>query len=77
MKIKVDHVTNSSSEVFGVVLADSAVTVGLLFMLDSVINGYRSLSSDQVQDKLYDDMLLESEKLKQSIFNYENDLWVH
>jgi gliding motility associated protien GldN len=23
------------------------------------------------------DMLLESEKLKQSIFNYENDLWVH
>lgn len=23
------------------------------------------------------DMLMESEKLKQSIFNYENDLWIH
>jgi hypothetical protein len=67
MKIKVDHVTNSSSEVFGVVLADSAVTVGLLFMLDSITNGYRSLSSDQVQDKLYDEMLLESEKIASRI----------
>lgn len=63
MKIKVDHVTNSSSEVFGVVLADSAVTVGLLLMLDSITNGYRSLSTDQVQDKLFDEMMLESEKI--------------
>jgi hypothetical protein len=67
MKIKVDHVTNSSSEVFGVVLADSAVTAGLLLMLQSVTNGYRSLSSDQVQDRLYDEMMLESEKIASRI----------
>jgi hypothetical protein len=41
MKIKVDHVTNSSSEVFGVVLADSAVAAGLMFMLDQVVTGLR------------------------------------
>jgi len=42
MKIKVDHVTNSSSEVFGVVLADSAVVAGLMFMLDSVVTGMKA-----------------------------------
>jgi len=42
MKIKIDHVTNSSSEVFGVVLADSAVVAGLMFMLDSVVTGMKA-----------------------------------
>jgi len=63
MKIKVDHVTNSSSEVFGVVLADSAVTAGLLLMLDSVANSYRSMGSDQKQNAFFDEMMLESEKI--------------
>jgi len=67
MKIKVDHVTNSSSEVFGVVLADSAVTAGLLLMLDSVTNAYRSMRPDQRQEALYDEMMMESEKVASRI----------
>ncbi|KAF0226125.1 MAG: hypothetical protein FD133_425 [Erysipelotrichaceae bacterium] len=67
MKIKVDHVTNSSSEVFGVVLADSAVTAGLLFMLDTLTTGYRSTNMSQKQDELYDELMMESERMASRI----------
>lgn len=39
MKIKVDHVTNSSSEAFGVVAADSAVVIGLGMALAALFKG--------------------------------------
>jgi hypothetical protein len=67
MKIKVDHVTNSSSEVFGVVLADSAVTAGLLFMLDTLTTGYRATNMSQKQDELYDELMMESERMASRI----------
>ncbi len=67
MKIKVDHVTNSSSEVFGVVLADSAVTAGLLFMLDTLMTGYRSTNMSIKQDELYDELMMESERMASRI----------
>jgi hypothetical protein len=39
MKIKVDHVTNSSSEAFGVVIADSALVIGAGLMLGALFQG--------------------------------------
>ena len=44
MKIKVDFVTNSSSEVFGVVLADSATVAGLLAFLGILLSGCKEVS---------------------------------
>jgi len=62
MKIKVDHVTNSSSEVFGVVLADSAVAAGLMFMLDQVVTGLRVASPSTRSYAVQDDLMLMSEE---------------
>lgn len=46
MKIKVDYVTNSSSEVFGVVAADSAVVGGLLAALLALLKGCTSVAQE-------------------------------
>ena len=46
MKIKVDYVTNSSSEVFGVVLADSGIVGGLLAGLLALFSGCKVVSED-------------------------------
>jgi len=63
MKIKIDHVTNSSSEVFGVVLADSAVAAGLVFMLDAVSNTIRMSGPAQQIDELQSERILDAEKI--------------
>lgn len=62
MKIKVDHVTNSSSEVFGVVVTDSAVTLTLMFMLDQVLEGIRMTGPTEESKLMQDELVLECEK---------------
>lgn len=62
MKIKVDHVTNSSSEVFGVVVTDSAVTLTLMFMLDQALEGIRMTAPSEQSRQLSDEVVLECEK---------------
>ena len=46
MKIKVDYVTNSSSEVFGVVIRDGLVVSGLIGWLLMLLNGCRAESEE-------------------------------
>jgi len=62
MKIKVDHVTNSSSEVFGVVLADSAVVASLMFMLDTVVTGINASAPLKKTDTMPEEMFNEAER---------------
>ncbi len=49
MKIKVDHVTNSSSEAFGVVVADSALVIGAGLTLAALFKGC-SMSKETTND---------------------------
>jgi len=49
MKVKVDHVTNSSSEAFGVVIADSALVIGAGLTLAALFKGC-SMSKETNQD---------------------------
>jgi len=49
MKIKVDHVTNSSSEAFGVVIADSALVIGAGLTLAALFKGC-SMSKESQSD---------------------------
>ena len=59
MKIKVDYVTNSSSEVFGVVLADSGIVGALLAGLLALFQGCKVVSEDAAVTQPQPDSVIE------------------
>ena len=68
MRIKVDYVTNSSSEVFGVVVGDSLLVGGLVGFLAALINGCRTQHKQKdVTETQTEDVMIDASTMAEQI----------